>query len=188
VLGNIGEGFPIALSALNNGLFTVGAGALGAAVACRELTIELITEHRHRAPYRRLIDAEIARMISGEERSRGLIAECARLKNAGRPSAQATSLAKWTAATAAQAAAESALAVAYMLGVPAHPAIERHARNIKGAVIYGGTSEIHQVMQASYALGYRDERLTRCPLPSAAVLRGEHDSLANDRDATSVPN
>jgi glutaryl-CoA dehydrogenase (non-decarboxylating) len=173
VLGNIGEGFPVALSALNNGLFTVGAGALGAAIACRELTVQLLNERRPSGNQSQFIDAEIAHMIAGEERSRLLLEAAAGLKNDGLPSAEATSLAKWTAATTAQAAAESAIAIAQALGAPPHPAIERHLCNIKGAVIYGGTSEIHQVMQASYALGYRTERATRCPTPSAATLRGD---------------
>jgi hypothetical protein len=38
--------------------------------------------------------------------------------------------------------------------------VERYLRNSKGAVIYEGTSEIHQLMQADYALGYRED--ARC--------------------------
>ena len=33
--------------------------------------------------------------------------------------------------------------------------VERYLRNARGAIIYEGTSEIHQLMQAGYALGYR---------------------------------
>jgi glutaryl-CoA dehydrogenase (non-decarboxylating) len=182
MLGHIGEGFPIALSALNTGLFTVGAGALGAAVACRELTVQLVKKLRASGLRSQLFDAEIAQMVAGEERSRLLLEAAANLKNEGRPSAQATSLAKWTAAAAAQASAESALAIANGLGVEPHPAVMRHLQNIKGAVIYGGTSEIHQVMQASYALGYRAEREMRCPPPTAMVLRGESDSASAGSD------
>jgi alkylation response protein AidB-like acyl-CoA dehydrogenase len=46
----------------------------------------------------------------------------------------------------------------------------RYWANAKGAVIYGGTSEIHQTMQGAYALGYREERPFRCPAPTAADL------------------
>jgi glutaryl-CoA dehydrogenase (non-decarboxylating) len=173
VLGNIGEGFPIALSALNNGLFTVGAGALGAAVACREVILRLVQERSRSGRHSELIGVQIAHMVAGEERGHLLLDAAARLKNNGLPSAQATSLAKWTAATTAQATAESALAIAQRLDVMPQPALARHLQNIKGAVIYGGTSEIHQVMQASYALGCRAERETRCPAPSAAMLRGD---------------
>jgi alkylation response protein AidB-like acyl-CoA dehydrogenase len=44
--------------------------------------------------------------------------------------------------------------------------VERYLRNSKGAVIYEGTSEIHQLMQADYALGYRDDRPLRRELPA----------------------
>ncbi len=173
VLGTIGEGFPVALSALNNGLFTVGAGARGAAVACRDVILRLVRERSRSGRHSELINAQFAEMVAAEERGRLLLDAAARLKNNGLPSAQATSLAKWTAATTAQATAESALAIAQLLDVMPQPALARHLQNIKGAVIYGGTSEIHQVMQASYALGFRAERETRCPAPSAAMLRGD---------------
>jgi glutaryl-CoA dehydrogenase (non-decarboxylating) len=44
--------------------------------------------------------------------------------------------------------------------------VERYLRNSKGAVIYEGTSEIHQLMQAGYALGYREDGDLRCELPA----------------------
>jgi hypothetical protein len=44
--------------------------------------------------------------------------------------------------------------------------VERYLRNSKGAVIYEGTSEIHQLMQADYALGYREDKPLRCELPA----------------------
>jgi hypothetical protein len=51
--------------------------------------------------------------------------------------------------------------------------LERHLSNVKGAVIYGGTEQIHQVMQAAYALGDRGDRPFRCPTPTAADLAGD---------------
>ena len=44
--------------------------------------------------------------------------------------------------------------------------VERYLRNSKGAVIYEGTREIHQLMQGQYALGYREDRPLRCELPA----------------------
>jgi alkylation response protein AidB-like acyl-CoA dehydrogenase len=44
--------------------------------------------------------------------------------------------------------------------------VERYLRNAKGAVIYEGSSEIQQLLQADYALGYREDRPLRCePVP-----------------------
>ncbi len=175
VLGESGEGFAVALSALGNGLFTVGAGALGVAVACLESTVEFVRDSDRRglrAGQNQLVQAAIAEMVSGEARARLLIERAAWLKNLGKPSAQATSLAKWTAATAAYDAAEAALAIRQAYSPPPHHTIERHLQNIKGSVIYGGTAEIHQIMQADYALGHRVQRPFRRPSPTAADLRG----------------
>jgi glutaryl-CoA dehydrogenase (non-decarboxylating) len=175
VLGEPGEGFAVALSALGNGLLTVGAGALGVAVACLESTVAFVRDLDRRginAGQNQIVQAAIAEMVSGEARARLLIERAAWLKNVGRPSAQATSLAKWTAATVAYDAAESALAIHQAYSPPPHHTIERHLQNIKGSVIYGGTAEIHQTMQADYALGHRVERPFRQPSPTAEELRG----------------
>lgn len=44
--------------------------------------------------------------------------------------------------------------------------VERYLRNSKDAMIYEGTSEIHQLMQAGYRLGWREDRPLRCELPA----------------------
>jgi glutaryl-CoA dehydrogenase (non-decarboxylating) len=44
--------------------------------------------------------------------------------------------------------------------------MERYLRNAKGAGIYEGTSQIHHLMQAGYALGYRKDRPLRCEMPA----------------------
>src|SRR5574337_1503977 len=44
--------------------------------------------------------------------------------------------------------------------------VERYLRNARGAIIYEGTSEIHQLMQAGYTLGYRTDGALRCELPA----------------------
>ena len=50
-------------------------------------------------------------------------------------------------------------------------------RNARGSVIYEGTREIHQILQAEYALGYREDKVLSHPQPPAvgfeqdAVLR-----------------
>ena len=53
--------------------------------------------------------------------------------------------------------------------------VERFLRNSKGAVIYEGSQEIQQLMQAQYALGYRKDKPLRCELPAydAAVWQEE---------------
>ena len=173
ILGEPGEGFPIALSALATGLFTVGCGALGVAAECLDRTRALLAalqERGVRAGREQWVQRHLAEMVAGEAASRALLHRAAALKNRGLPSQQATSLAKWTAARAAYDAAEAALAIHQAFAPGPDPTIERHLRNAKGAVIYGGTEQIHQAMQAAYALGARAERPFRCPAPTAADL------------------
>jgi glutaryl-CoA dehydrogenase (non-decarboxylating) len=168
LLGAEGEGFAVALSALGNGLFTVGCGALGIAAETRRLTAALLREAGDDG--RGWAGAELARMAAREDTARLLLARAAALKNAGVANAQQTSVAKWTAAEAGYANAGAALDVFQNLQAGENPTLLRHWANAKGAVIYGGTSEIHQTMQAAYALGERVERPFRAPSPNAAEL------------------
>lgn len=173
ILGDPGEGFAVALSALSLGLFTVGAGALGVAAECFALTIAFLNDLDRRglpAGREQWVQAHIAAMVSGEARARVLISHAAALKNRGEPSQRMTSLAKWVAADVAAEAASTALEIHQAFAPGSHPTIERHLRNIKGSVVYGGTAEIHQTMQAAYALGDRIERPVRRPPPTAADL------------------
>lgn len=168
VLGEPGEGFAVALSALGNGLFTVGCGALGIARACREWSARFLRDAGDDC--RGSDGAALAAMVAREESARLLLARAARLKNDGTPNAQQTSLAKWRAADAAFQNASDALAIWHRRATGECSTLLRYLFNAKGAVIYGGTAEIHQSMQGAYALGYRAERPFRCPSPSALDL------------------
>ena len=175
VLGASGEGFAVSLSALANGLFTVGAGALGIAAECLALSVAFLRDLDARgipAGREQWVQAHVADMVSGEARARLLLAHAADRKNRGLPNQRATGAAKWSAADTAYAAADAALTIHQSFRPGAHPTIERHLRNAKGAVIYGGTAQIHQAMQAAYALGDRQERPFRRPAPTAADLTG----------------
>jgi glutaryl-CoA dehydrogenase (non-decarboxylating) len=86
-----------------------------------------------------------------------------------------TSLAKWFATDAAFQGAADAVQVYGAYGYSDEYDVERYLRNAKGEMIYEGTSEIHQLMQAGYALGYRQDTLLRCELPpySAEMWQAE---------------
>ena len=173
LIGNEGEGFAVALAALGNGLFTVGAGAVGVAQAALEAVQQrLIALHNETgsSESRQTILSLMATISRNVEIARLMIYDAAKRKNRGEPNSQATSLAKWQAAELAFEACEAALQIFDLTGVPPFPLIERQLQNIKGSVIYGGTREIHTTMQAAYALGYRHERPFRCPVPTAGAL------------------
>lgn len=168
VLGQPGEGFAVALSALGNGLFTVGCGALGIAAECRRLTAELLRGQGVQEG--ELAAAELAGMVAREESARLLLARAAWYKDCGELNAQQTGLAKWQAADAGYQNAAAAVTIHQQYLGPEAPTLARHLANARGAVIYGGTSEIHQGMQAAYALGYRSDRAFRMPALTAAEL------------------
>lgn len=173
ILGNVGEGFVVALSALGNGLFTVGAGALGVASESRRLTAEFLREIGDGGDG--LAGGELAYMVRREEAARLLLARAADLKNRGELNTRQTSLAKWQCAEAGYANASAALTIQQTLNGPDQTTLMRHLANAKGAVIYGGTSEIHQTMQGAYALGHRSDRPFRIPSPTARDLAGDAD-------------
>ena len=76
-----------------------------------------------------------------------------------------TSIAKKFATEAAFSAASEAVQVHGAYGYSDEYPVGRFWRNSKGAVIYEGTREIHTLMQADYALGYRVDRPARVNLP-----------------------
>jgi alkylation response protein AidB-like acyl-CoA dehydrogenase len=88
------------------------------------------------------------------------------MKNQGLRNSRETSLAKWFATDASFQAASEAIQVHGAYGYSDEYDVERYLRNAKGAIIYEGTSEIHQLIQAGYALGYREDPPLRCELPA----------------------
>jgi alkylation response protein AidB-like acyl-CoA dehydrogenase len=74
-------------------------------------------------------------------------------------------LLKWFATDASFDAANEAIQIHGAYGYSDEYDVERYLRNARGAIIYEGTSEIHQLMQAGYALGYRTDGPLRCELP-----------------------
>ncbi len=168
VLGRPGEGFKIAMFALDQGRYTVAAGATGLIRACRDASVKYAKQRRAfgvEIAQHQLVKAMIARMESDYQAARLLWLRAGWLKNVGRRNTRETSLAKWFATVASERAAGDAVQVHGANGYSDDYPVGRFYRNCKGAVIYEGTREIHQLMQADYLLGYREDRATRCTLP-----------------------
>jgi len=168
-LGEEGEGFKIAMSCLDNGRYTVAAGATGLIRACLEASLKYA--HDRKAFNReigqfQLVQQKIAYMVQSYEAARLLYLRAGWLKNQGVRNTRETSLAKWFATDASFEAASEAIQVHGAYGFSDEYDVERYLRNSKGAVIYEGTSEIHQLMQAGYALGYREDADLRRELPA----------------------
>jgi glutaryl-CoA dehydrogenase (non-decarboxylating) len=157
-MGKEGEGFKIAMYALDMGRFSVAAGALGTIRAALETSVwyanERVTFGQPIGRYQFVQDM-IAEMVRGLETSRLLVYKAAWLKNKGVRNTQETSLAKWHATEASFKAAHLAVQIHGAYGYSAEYPVERLFRNARAPLIYEGTSEIHKLMQAEHALGYR---------------------------------
>jgi glutaryl-CoA dehydrogenase (non-decarboxylating) len=169
LVGREGEGFKIAMSALDQGRFTVAAGAAGLIRACRDASIKYAKERKafgEEIGSYQLVKEMIAQMESDYQASRLLWMRSGWLKNQGRRNTRETGLAKWFSTVASERAASDAVQIHGANGYSDEYPVGRFYRNCKGAVIYEGTREIHKLMQADYLLGYRTDRPTRCELPA----------------------
>ncbi len=169
LLGRPGEGFKIAMFALDQGRYTVAAGATGLIRACRDASAKYARERRAfgvEIGRHQLVKEMIAQMESDYQAARLLYLRAGWLKNRGLRTTRETSLAKWFATVASERAASDAVQVHGANGYSDEYPVGRFYRNSKGAVIYEGTREIQKLMQADYVLGYRIDRPTRCSLPA----------------------
>jgi glutaryl-CoA dehydrogenase (non-decarboxylating) len=177
LVGREGEGFKIAMFALDQGRYTVAAGATGLIRACRDASAKYAKERKTfgvEIGQHQLVKEMIAGMESDYQASRLLWLRAGWLKNDGRRNTRETGLAKWFSTVASERAASDAVQIHGANGYSDEYPVGRFFRNCKGAVIYEGTREIHKLMQADYVLGYRQDRPTRCELPawSAATTAG----------------
>ena len=168
-IGEEGEGFKIAMSALDNGRYTVGSGAAGLIRASLAASMKYAKERRtfgKEIGKHQLIQQKIAYMVQRYEIARLLYLRAGWMKNMGLRNTRETSLAKWYITDASFESANDAIQIHGAYGYSDEYDVERYLRNSRGAIIYEGTSEIHQLMQAGYALGYREDGEQRCELPA----------------------
>jgi len=167
-LGEEGEGFKVAMSCLDNGRYTVGSGAVGLIRASLEASVKYAHERKtfgKEIGKHQLVQQKIARMVRDYDYGRLMMLNVGWMKNMGLRNTRETSLLKWFATDASFEAANEAIQIHGAYGYSDEYDVERYLRNSRGAIIYEGTSEIHQLMQAGYALGYRQDGELRCELP-----------------------
>jgi glutaryl-CoA dehydrogenase (non-decarboxylating) len=168
LVGAEGEGFRVAMFALENGRYTVAAGATGLIRACLDASVRYATERKTfgvAIGEHQLVKEMIAEMVSDYDAARLLWLRAGWMKNEGRRNTRETSLAKWFATVKSERAASDCVQIHGGNGFSDEYPAGRFYRNSKAAVIYEGTREIHKVMQADYALGYRRDKPRRVELP-----------------------
>ncbi len=167
-IGEEGEGFKVTMSAFDRGRYTVGAGAAGLIRAALDASVAYARERRtfgQPIGHHQLIKEKIARMARDYEMTRLLYLHTGWLMNQGQRFTRQASLTKWFGTEAAFRAAHDAIQIHGAYGYSDEYDVERFFRNSRGAMIYEGSSEIHTLIQADYALGYRYDKPLRKELP-----------------------
>jgi butyryl-CoA dehydrogenase len=149
MLGSVGDGFKVAMSALDSGRYSVAAGCVGICQGCVE---ESVSYSKEREQFGRpiasfqLVQAMIADMVVKTEASRMLVWRAGWLKDQGRPNTLETSIAKLHATEAAVECANTAIQVHGGAGyVDDHP-VERYFRDVRVTTLYEGTSQIQKLI------------------------------------------
>ena len=158
VLGDIGKGFNIAMSALDNGRYGVASGCVGIIQGCIDACARYAKErHQFGKPIAgfQLIQDKIARMVVDCDAARLLVYRAGHLKNKGKVNTIETSIAKYFASEAANRAASDAVQIFGGYGYSNEYPVERYFRDAKVATIYEGTSEIQKLIIGSHILGVK---------------------------------
>jgi alkylation response protein AidB-like acyl-CoA dehydrogenase len=159
LLGNEGDGFGSAMTALTSGRIGIAAQATGILAACLDASVLFAKD---RVAFGRAIGAfegvsfKIAQMATDLDAARLLVYRAAALADAGRPFVIEASKAKLFASTAARKHAAEAIQIHGGYGYTTEFPVERYYRDAKITEIYEGTSEIQQIIIARSLLGKLD--------------------------------
>jgi alkylation response protein AidB-like acyl-CoA dehydrogenase len=149
MLGEVGDGFKVAMSALDSGRYSVAAGCVGICQGCVESSVAYAKEReqfgRPIASFQ-LVQGMLADMKVQTDAARMLVWRAGYLKDAGKPNTTETSIAKLYATEAAVQCANTAIQVHGGSGyVDDHP-VERYFRDVRVTTLYEGTSQIQKLI------------------------------------------
>lgn len=167
-LGDEGDGFKVAMSALDHGRYTVAAGAVGIVTACLDACRTYCNDRKvggEPIGRKQLVQQMVANMVASRDIGRLLYYQVGWMKNAGLRHTREVSMAKWQNCANAFKSANDAVEIHGAYGYCDEFPVERYFRNSRGAMIYEGTHEIHTIVQAEYELGYRTDKPLKCVLP-----------------------
>ncbi|MFL5781868.1 MAG: acyl-CoA dehydrogenase family protein [Thermoleophilaceae bacterium] len=156
LLGDVGDGFKVAMSALDSGRFSVASGCVGICQGCVDASVAYSKERkqfdRPLASFQ-LVQEMIADMVVDTDAARALVWRAGYLKDAGLPNTTETSIAKLYATEAAVRSANNAIQVHGGSGyVDDHP-VERYLRDARVTTLYEGTSQIQKLIIGRAATG-----------------------------------
>ncbi|MFJ9042951.1 acyl-CoA dehydrogenase family protein [Streptomyces sp. NPDC102347] len=155
-IGDEGQGFAIALSALDGGRLGIAACAVGVAQAALDEALGFATERRQFG--RPIADFQglrfmLADMATQIEAGRALYLSAARLRDAGRPFAKQAAMAKLHCTDTAMRVATDAVQILGGYGYTADFPAERYMREAKVLQIVEGTNQIQRMVIARHLAG-----------------------------------
>ncbi len=156
LLGEVGDGFKVAMSALENGRYSVAAGCVGICAGCVQSSVSYAKERKQfGVPLARfqLVQEMIAEMILRRDASRMLVLRAGLLKDEKKPNATETSVAKLYATEAAVECANLAIQVHGGSGYVDDYPVERYLRDARVTTLYEGTSQIQKLIIGRAATG-----------------------------------
>jgi butyryl-CoA dehydrogenase len=156
LLGEVGDGFKVAMSALDNGRYSVAAGCVGICDGCVDASVAYAKERRQfGVPIAsfQLVQELIADMIVTRDAARMLVWRAGELKDRGEPNTVETSMAKLYATEAAVDCANAAIQVHGGSGYVDDYPVERYLRDARVTTLYEGTSQIHKLIIGRDATG-----------------------------------
>jgi butyryl-CoA dehydrogenase len=156
MLGEVGDGFKVAMSALDSGRFSVAAGCVGICDGCVDASVAYAKErHQFGVPLARfqLVQELIAEMIVKRDAARMLVWRAADLKDRGLPNTAETSVAKLYATESAVECANAAIQVHGGSGYVDDYPVERYLRDARVTTLYEGTSQIQKLIIGRDATG-----------------------------------
>lgn len=156
LLGEVGDGFKVAMSALDAGRYSVAAGCVGVCEGCVEASVAYATERQQfGVPLARfqLVQEMIAEMILKRDASRMLVLRAGLLKDEGKPNTMETSVAKLYATESAVECANLAIQVHGGSGYVDDYPVERYLRDARVTTLYEGTSQIQKLIIGRLATG-----------------------------------
>jgi hypothetical protein len=149
MLGEIGDGFKVAMSALDNGRYSVAAGCVGICDGCVDASVAYAKERKQfGVPIGsfQLVQELIAEMVVKRDAARMLVWRAGDLKVRGEPNTIETSIAKYYATEAAVDCANAAIQVHGGAGYVDDYPVERYLRDARVTTLYEGTSQIHKLI------------------------------------------
>ncbi len=156
LMGEIGDGFKIAMSALDSGRYSVAAGCVGICQGSLDASVSYAKERtqfdRPIASFQ-LVQEMIADMVVQTEAARALVWRAGWLKDAGKPNTTETSIAKLYATEAAVNCANNAIQVHGGSGYVDDYPVERYFRDARVTTLYEGTSQIQKLIIARSVTG-----------------------------------